>query len=74
MAEIIVDVKGKMCPQPIVETARAVIKANSGDIIKVLATDEGFFNDIQAWCNKTGNELLKKEKRLSVYYAEIKKK
>jgi len=74
MAEKVVDCKGMICPQPIVETSRAVKAAQSGDIIIVQASDEGFFNDIKAWCEKTGHELLKLEKRVTIYHAEIKVK
>lgn len=74
MKEHIVDVKGKACPQPIMETMRAVNAAAPGDLLTVLATDVGFFNDIKAWCQKTGNELIILEKRIDVYVAVIKKK
>lgn len=74
MAERTVDVRGKACPQPIMETMRAVKAAAPGDIITVMATDEGFYNDIKAWCQKTGNELVKLEKRIDIYVAIIKKK
>jgi len=68
-----VDVKGKACPQPIMETARAVKAAASGDIIIIEATDIGFYNDIEAWCRKTENILVSREKRLNIYVATIKK-
>jgi len=29
-----------------------------GDVIEILATDEGFKQDVQAWIRKTGNELI----------------
>ena len=74
MKEHKIDVKGLQCPQPIVETARAVNKAQSGDLIVVESTDEGFSSDIKAWCDKTGNELVKNEKRLSFWHVVIKKK
>lgn len=73
MVEIKVDAKGMMCPRPIMETFRAAKGANVGDIIVVEATDESFFNDIKAWCEKTGNVLLKLENRITFYRAEIKK-
>ena len=31
---------------------------NSGDILKVLATDPGSMRDFQAFARQTGNELL----------------
>jgi TusA-related sulfurtransferase len=73
MAEHRVDVKGKACPQPIMETSRAVKAAAPGDIIIIEATDIGFYNDIKAWCQKTGNELVSLEKRITIYVAKIKK-
>ncbi len=73
MTEHRVDVKGKACPQPIMETARAMKAAAPGDIIIVEATDVGFYNDITAWCKKTGNELISLEKRISIYVVKIKK-
>jgi TusA-related sulfurtransferase len=68
-----VDARGNMCPQPIMETARAVKAAASGDIIIVEATDIGFYNDIEAWCRKTENIQVSLEKKLNVYVATIKK-
>ena len=69
-----VDAKGMRCPQPIVETARAIKAAESGDLVVVDATDKGFYEDIKAWCEKTGNELVSLENRLTFYKATIKKK
>jgi len=73
LAERLVNARGMRCPQPIVETARAVNAAAELDIIIVEATDEGFFRDIKAWCAKTNNELVSLENRLGVYRAVIKK-
>jgi TusA-related sulfurtransferase len=61
------------CPQPIVETARAVNAAAGGDTVVVEATDEGFYKDLEAWCKKTGNELVSLENRLGIYRVVIKK-
>jgi TusA-related sulfurtransferase len=74
MKEHKVNARGMRCPQPIVETARAVKAAESGDLIIVEATDEGFYNDIAAWCQKTGNQLVSREKRITFYIAVIKAK
>jgi tRNA 2-thiouridine synthesizing protein A len=74
MKEHRVDAKGKPCPQPIVETSRAVKNAESGDLVIVEATDEGFYNDIKSWCEKTGNQLVSLDKRITFYVAVIRAK
>ncbi|GGP22028.1 transcriptional regulator [Thermocladium modestius] len=54
----IVDARGLSCPGPITELVKAYRNSRVGDVIEVLATDEGFKQDVQAWIRKTGNELL----------------
>jgi len=58
MAEINLNCKGMQCPGPIMQVFKAAKDANPGDIINVKVSDRGFSKDIQAWCKKTGNELL----------------
>lgn len=58
MAEISLNCKGLQCPGPIMQVFKAAKEANSGDILNVKVTDRGFTKDIQAWCKKTGNELV----------------
>jgi len=53
-----VDARGLSCPGPITELVKAYRNSKMGDIIEVLATDEGFKQDVQAWIRKTGNELI----------------
>ncbi|TCO78645.1 sulfurtransferase TusA family protein [Marinisporobacter balticus] len=58
MAEINLNCKGLQCPGPIMQIFKATKEAQAGDVINVKVTDRGFAKDIQAWCKKTGNELL----------------
>jgi len=58
MAEINLNCKGLQCPGPIMQVFKAAKEAQSGDIINIKVSDRGFAKDIQAWCKKTGNELL----------------
>jgi TusA-related sulfurtransferase len=37
---------------------KAAKEAVVGDVIHIKVTDRGFAKDIQAWCKKTGHELL----------------
>jgi TusA-related sulfurtransferase len=43
------DLKGKACPLPIVNTARAIRDLRPGDLLEVLATDAGSVLDFVAW-------------------------
>lgn len=58
MAEINLNCKGLQCPGPIMQVFKAVKESSSGDIINVKVSDRGFAKDIQAWCKKTGHELM----------------
>lgn len=61
-ATIQVDCSGLQCPGPIMKVYETINKINDGDIIHVSATDAGFAKDVEAWCRRTGNTLLKVEK------------
>lgn len=61
-ASIKVDCSGLQCPGPIMKVYETINKMNEGDIIEVSATDPGFAKDVEAWCRRTGNTLLKTEK------------
>ena len=61
-AAIQVDCSGLQCPGPIMKVYETVNNLNNGDIIQVSATDSGFSKDVEAWCRRTGNTLLKVEK------------
>jgi len=52
------DVKGLNCPLPILRAKKALGELQSGQVLKVTATDPGSVKDFQAFCRQTGNELL----------------
>ena len=52
------DCRGLNCPLPILKTKKAIDGMSSGEILKMISTDPGSKNDISAWANRTGNELL----------------
>ena len=53
-----VDAIGMNCPLPILRTKKALATMQSGQILKVKATDSGAANDFPAFAKQTGNELL----------------
>ncbi|HDP88892.1 MAG: sulfurtransferase TusA family protein [Chromatiales bacterium] len=52
------DARGLNCPLPILRTKKAIAELNSGDVLKVVATDPGAVKDFEAFCKQTGNELV----------------
>lgn len=73
MAEYEINARGLQCPGPIVQLFNQSKKAQTGDIIKIEVTDQGFKKDVQAWCKKTGCDLLDLKEENNVIYATIKK-
>lgn len=52
------DASGRLCPYPIVETAKAVRALPEGAVLLVIATDPGIAQDMPMWCKATRNEHL----------------
>lgn len=53
------DCSGLQCPGPIMRVFNSINEIQEGQIIKVSATDMGFARDIESWCKRTGNTLVK---------------
>ena len=53
-----IDTRGLNCPLPILKAKKALADMDSGELLKVLATDSGSLRDFQAFAKQTGNELV----------------
>lgn len=51
------DVRGLKCPLPILRTKKALAAMNSGEVLKVMATDPSAPKDFEAFARQTGHEL-----------------
>jgi len=58
MAEIKVDCTGETCPVPLVETRKALRKANKGDIVEVIGTHPASKKEIPMAVKALGMELV----------------
>ncbi|AAL64310.1 sulfurtransferase TusA family protein [Pyrobaculum aerophilum] len=58
----VLDVRGKFCPVPVMETAKAITQIEIGDVLEVLATDPAADPDIKAWAKRMGHEVISSEK------------
>ncbi|MDR2195816.1 MAG: sulfurtransferase TusA family protein [Gallionellaceae bacterium] len=52
------DARNLTCPLPILKTNKALAGMVSGQVLKILATDPGSVQDMQAFAKQTGNTLL----------------
>lgn len=69
----VLDCCGLQCPGPIMKVHEAVGAMKENDILKVTATDMGFAADIDSWCRRTGNTLVKTEREEKENIVYIKK-
>ena len=68
------DCKGLNCPLPILKTKKAIDTLASGQVLKLMATDPGSVNDVNAWSRRTGNPLVASEKEGNVFVFYLQKK
>ena len=53
-----IDTSGLNCPLPILKAKKALSELQSGQTLKVIATDAGSIRDFQAFAKQTSNELV----------------
>lgn len=68
-----IDACGLCCPGPLMTVKAEMDMLKQGDILKVKASDPGFYEDIKAWTKNTNNQLLEVNKNSGIIYASIKK-
>ncbi|XLZ72684.1 sulfurtransferase TusA family protein [Massilia sp. SR12] len=52
------DARGLNCPLPILKAKKALAELESGQVLRIVATDPGSVRDFQAFAKQTGNALL----------------
>ena len=57
-----IDTSGLNCPLPILKAKKALTELQSGQTLKVIATDPGSWRDFEAFAKQTGNTLVSQEK------------
>ena len=62
------DARGLNCPLPILKAKKALNDMQSGQTLRVMATDPGSVRDFQAFAKQTGNELLEQQNIGLEYY------
>lgn len=74
MTDIVrVNACGLQCPGPILQLYNKIQQLNDGEILEITASDPGFANDVEAWCSRTGNTMIKLEQETGKITAQIRK-
>ena len=53
-----IDTRGLNCPLPILRAKKALSDVQSGQVLKIVATDPGSIKDFEAFSKQTGHPLL----------------
>ena len=53
-----IDLRGLKCPGPIVQLNEEIANIEAGSEVVAMADDRAFELDVQAWCRRTGHELV----------------
>jgi TusA-related sulfurtransferase len=56
-----IDTRGLNCPLPILKAKKALNEMQSGELLRVVATDPGSVRDFQAFARQTGNDLVEQQ-------------
>ena len=67
------DLTGLSCPGPLMKLKEHLEKMNNGETARFTASDPGFYSDSQAWCERTGHQLLKRERKQGLVSVWIRK-
>ena len=71
--DVFLDLRGLVCPIPLVKTRQALMVVDSGATICVLATDPASRQDFETFCDMTGHLLLKSEQQDGVFLYVVEK-
>ncbi|MFX1451871.1 MAG: sulfurtransferase TusA family protein [Promethearchaeota archaeon] len=71
---LVIDSQGQTCPYPLIEVKKAMKKLSSGQILKLITTDPICPDNVDSWCETTGNILLKVENvedKINIYVKKV---
>lgn len=72
--ESYLDVKGMLCPLPVLKARKALQGMNPGAILTVDSTDPASVIDVPHFCSETGHELVRQSEQDGVYRFLIRRK
>ncbi|MBM3897087.1 MAG: sulfurtransferase TusA family protein [Thaumarchaeota archaeon] len=70
----ILDVKGMLCPMPVIKAKQAISQVPVGGVLEVLATDPAAKEDIPAWVRRAGHDLISMQQEDETFKFLVKRK
>ena len=67
------DASGLNCPLPILRAKKTLGGMESGQVLRIIATDPGSVKDFEAFAKQTGNELMESGEEGGKFVFQIKK-
>lgn len=67
------DASGLNCPLPILRAKKSLASMESGQVLRVVATDPGAVKDFEAFSKQTGNPLLESSEEDGKFYFRLQK-
>ncbi len=74
VSEVVIDVRGLQCPRPLLRMKKALDELESGQVLKVIATDKATKSTFPPYLRRTGDVLLKLEENGIEYHFFIQKR
>jgi tRNA 2-thiouridine synthesizing protein A len=68
------DLRGLLCPLPVLKARKALIAMASGEVLEVKASDPMSAIDMPHFCNEQGHVLLLQEQDGEIFTFRIKRK
>ena len=68
------DARGLNCPLPILRTKKTLNDMQSGQVLKILATDPGSVRDFEAFSRPTGHEVLSRTESAGEFHFLLRKR
>ncbi|MDD3884123.1 MAG: sulfurtransferase TusA family protein [Gallionella sp.] len=63
MVNVVLDMKGLSCPKPLLGAKRMVDELAPGQVLVLISDCQGTPDDLFAWAELTGNQVIKSEKQ-----------
>jgi tRNA 2-thiouridine synthesizing protein A len=65
-----VDASGLNCPLPLLRLKKALMEVQSGEVVKIIATDPAAHLDIGVYVNQTGHQMIGfiRQEKLQVFF------
>jgi len=58
MNKVVLDLRGLLCPLPVIRVQDRIKSLQPGDELEVTCTDPGVMHDIPTWCRINGHNVL----------------